>query len=110
VIAFDGKKSNLVFSSCDQKIGVCQLGKSTPSTNCRLNMPSAASQTVVTPLAHASLKKCSARLPDPPRPSPDGYSVPGGSPELYDATVTQPARVMRWRAADLQELAGRTRA
>jgi hypothetical protein len=33
-------------------------------------------------------------------------SVLGGSPELYDATVTQPARVMRWRIADLQELAG----
>ncbi len=33
-------------------------------------------------------------------------SVLGGSPELYDATVTQPARVMRWRFADVQELAG----
>ncbi len=32
-------------------------------------------------------------------------SVLGGSPELYDATVTQPARVMRWRFADVQELA-----
>ena len=33
-------------------------------------------------------------------------SVLGGSPELYDATVTQPARVMRWRLADLQKFAG----
>jgi CRP-like cAMP-binding protein len=33
-------------------------------------------------------------------------SVLGGSPELFDATVTQPARVMRWRVADLQKLAG----
>ena len=33
-------------------------------------------------------------------------SVLGGSPELFDVTVTQPARVMRWRLADLQELAG----
>ena len=33
-------------------------------------------------------------------------SVLGGSPELFDTTVTQPARVMRWRLADLQELAG----
>ena len=33
-------------------------------------------------------------------------SVLGGSPELYDATVTQPARVIRWRVTDLQELAG----
>ena len=33
-------------------------------------------------------------------------SVLGGSPELYDATVTQPARVIRWRLTDLQELAG----
>ncbi len=32
-------------------------------------------------------------------------SVLGGSPELYDATITQPARVIRWRVADLQELA-----
>ncbi len=32
-------------------------------------------------------------------------SVLGGSPELFDVTVTQPARVMRWRLADLQELA-----
>jgi Popeye-like protein len=31
-------------------------------------------------------------------------SVLGGSPELFDATVTQPARVMRWRVADLQKL------
>jgi hypothetical protein len=31
-------------------------------------------------------------------------SVLGGSPELFDATVTQPARVMRWRIADLREL------
>jgi hypothetical protein len=33
-------------------------------------------------------------------------SVLGGSPELFDATVTEPARVMRWRLADLQKLAG----
>jgi hypothetical protein len=33
-------------------------------------------------------------------------SVLGGSPELFDTTVTHPARVMRWRLADLQELAG----
>jgi hypothetical protein len=33
-------------------------------------------------------------------------SVLGGSPELFDTTVTQPARVMRWRLADLQKLAG----
>ena len=33
-------------------------------------------------------------------------SVLGGSPELFDATVTQPACVMRWRVADLQKLAG----
>jgi hypothetical protein len=32
-------------------------------------------------------------------------SVLGGSPELFDSTVTQPARVIRWRLADLQELA-----
>ncbi len=32
-------------------------------------------------------------------------SVLGGLPELYDTTVTQPARVIRWRYADLQELA-----
>jgi Popeye protein conserved region len=32
-------------------------------------------------------------------------SVLGGSPELFDATVTRPARVMRWRVADLQKLA-----
>ena len=32
-------------------------------------------------------------------------SVLGGSPEIYDARVTQPARVMRWRVADLRELA-----
>jgi hypothetical protein len=32
-------------------------------------------------------------------------SVLGGSPELFDVTVTQPARVMRWRLGDLQELA-----
>ena len=31
-------------------------------------------------------------------------SLLGGSPELYDATVTQPARVMRWGFADLQKL------
>ncbi len=33
-------------------------------------------------------------------------SVLGGSAELYDVTVTQPARVIRWRLPDLQELAG----
>jgi hypothetical protein len=33
-------------------------------------------------------------------------SVLGGSPELFDAIVTQPARVMRWRAADLRTLTG----
>ena len=33
-------------------------------------------------------------------------SVLGGAPELFDATVTQPARVMRWRLADLQKLVG----
>jgi len=33
-------------------------------------------------------------------------SVLGGSPELFDVTVTQPARVMRWQVADLQKLAG----
>jgi hypothetical protein len=33
-------------------------------------------------------------------------SVLGGSPELFDTTATQPARVIRWRLADLQELAG----
>jgi hypothetical protein len=33
-------------------------------------------------------------------------SVLRSSPELYDATVTQPARVMRWRRADLQKFAG----
>ncbi len=33
-------------------------------------------------------------------------SMLGGSPELFDVTVTQPARVMRWRLADLQKLAG----
>jgi CRP-like cAMP-binding protein len=33
-------------------------------------------------------------------------SVLGGSPELFDTTVTQPARVVRWRVADLQKLAG----
>jgi hypothetical protein len=33
-------------------------------------------------------------------------SVLGGSPELFDTTVTQPARVIRWRLTDLQELAG----
>jgi hypothetical protein len=32
-------------------------------------------------------------------------SVLGGSTEICDATVTQPARVIRWRLADLQELA-----
>jgi CRP/FNR family cyclic AMP-dependent transcriptional regulator len=30
-------------------------------------------------------------------------SVLSGSPELFDATVTQPARVMRWRRADLEK-------
>lgn len=33
-------------------------------------------------------------------------SVLSGSPELFDTRVTQPARVIRWRRADLQELAG----
>jgi Cyclic nucleotide-binding domain len=33
-------------------------------------------------------------------------SVLSGSPELYDATVTKPARVMRWQRADLQKFAG----
>jgi hypothetical protein len=33
-------------------------------------------------------------------------SVLSGSPELYDATVTQPARIMRWRRVDLQKFAG----
>lgn len=33
-------------------------------------------------------------------------SVLGGSPELFVTTVTKPARVMRWRVADLQRLAG----
>jgi hypothetical protein len=33
-------------------------------------------------------------------------SVLGGSPELFDTKVTEPARVMRWRVADLQQLAG----
>jgi hypothetical protein len=33
-------------------------------------------------------------------------SVLGGSPELFDTIVTQPARVIRWRLADLQELVG----
>jgi CRP-like cAMP-binding protein len=33
-------------------------------------------------------------------------SVLGGSPELFDTKVTKPARVMRWRVADLQQLAG----
>jgi hypothetical protein len=33
-------------------------------------------------------------------------SVLSGSPELFDATVTQPARVMRWRRADLQKFVG----
>ena len=33
-------------------------------------------------------------------------SVMGGSPELFDVTVTQPARVIRWRLADLQQLGG----
>jgi hypothetical protein len=32
-------------------------------------------------------------------------SVLGGSPELFDTAVTQRARVIRWRLADLQELA-----
>jgi hypothetical protein len=30
----------------------------------------------------------------------------GGSPELYDTTVAQPARVMRWRYADLKKFVG----
>ena len=30
-------------------------------------------------------------------------SVLSGSPELFEATVTQPARVMRWRRSDLQK-------
>ncbi len=33
-------------------------------------------------------------------------SVLGGSPELFDTTVTRPARVIRWRLADLKKLAG----
>ncbi len=33
-------------------------------------------------------------------------SVLGGSPELFDTIVTQPARVIRWQLADLQKLAG----
>ena len=33
-------------------------------------------------------------------------SVLGGSPELFDTTVTQPARVMRWRLAELQKFVG----
>ncbi len=33
-------------------------------------------------------------------------SVLGGSPELFDTMVTQPACVIRWRRADLQQLAG----
>jgi len=33
-------------------------------------------------------------------------SVLSGSPELFDATVTQAARVMRWRRADLQKFVG----
>ncbi len=33
-------------------------------------------------------------------------SVLGATPELFDTTVTQPARVVRWRVADLQKLAG----
>jgi hypothetical protein len=33
-------------------------------------------------------------------------SLLSGSPELYDATVKQPARVVRWRRADLQKFAG----
>lgn len=32
-------------------------------------------------------------------------SVLGGSPELFDTTVTEPARVIRWHVADLQKLA-----
>ncbi len=32
-------------------------------------------------------------------------SVLGRSPELFDVTVTQPAHVMRWRLADLKDLA-----
>jgi hypothetical protein len=31
--------------------------------------------------------------------------VLGGSPELFETTVTQPARVIRWRLADLRKLA-----
>ena len=31
-------------------------------------------------------------------------SLLGGSPEFFDAVVTQPARVIRWRVADLQKL------
>ncbi len=31
-------------------------------------------------------------------------SVLGATPELFDTTVTQPARVVRWRVADLQKL------
>jgi Popeye protein conserved region len=33
-------------------------------------------------------------------------SLLGGSPELYDVVVTKPARVITWRLADLEELAG----
>ena len=33
-------------------------------------------------------------------------SMLGDSPELFDTTVTQPARVMRWRLADLRKFAG----
>ncbi len=33
-------------------------------------------------------------------------SVLGSSPELFDTTVTQPARIMRWRYAELQKFAG----
>lgn len=33
-------------------------------------------------------------------------SVLGDSPELFDTAVTQPARVMRWRLADLRKFAG----
>ena len=31
-------------------------------------------------------------------------SLLGGSPEVYDSTVTQPTRVMRWSRRDLEEL------
>jgi CRP-like cAMP-binding protein len=34
-------------------------------------------------------------------------SLLGGLPEVYDSTVTRPARVMRWSHRDMEELAGR---